>query len=101
MSKGSILGPLTFNNCLIDSTFIIEDFDINNYAKGNTPYMTANKMDHVVESLEEASIKLFNWSSHNLRKGNADKCDALDSTKNTVKLRVEISDIKSSPCEKL
>ena len=58
-------------------------------------------MDGVVKSLEEASNKLFKWFSHNLMISNANKCDLLVSTNNTVNIRVENFDIKNSDSEKL
>ena len=65
---------LLFNISLINLFFIIEDFDIASYADDNTPYVSANNMNGVVKSLEEASIKLFKWFSDNLMKTNADEC---------------------------
>ena len=87
--QGSILVLLVFNISLINLFFIIEDFDIASYADDNTPYVSANNMNGVVKSLEEASIKLFKWFSDNLMKANADECHLLVSTNKTVNIRVE------------
>ena len=66
--QGFILGPLLINIFLINLFFIIEDFDIASFAEDNTLHMSANNMDGVVKSLEEASTKLFEWFSENLIK---------------------------------
>ena len=41
--------------------FIIEDTDIASYADDKTPYVSANKIDGVIKSSEEASEILFKW----------------------------------------
>ena len=69
--------------------FIIEGFDFASYVDDNTPYVSANIMDGVVESLEEASIKLFKRFSDNLMTGNANKCRLLVITNNTLNIRAE------------
>ena len=81
--------------------FIIEDFDIASYADDHTRYVSANNMDGVIKSLEEASNTFFKWFSDNLMKRNANKCHLLVSLNNTVNIRVENFDIKYSDCEKL
>ena len=53
--QGPVLGPLLFNSFLADLFFIINSTDIANYADGNTPYATANDIDSLIASLEEAS----------------------------------------------
>ena len=73
----SILGPLLFNVFLIDLFFIIENTDIASYAGDNTPYISADDIDGVIKSFEEASATLFKWFNDNLMKSNADKCHLL------------------------
>ena len=72
--QGSILGPLLFNIFLTDLFFIANSMDIATYADDNTPYASANHIDSLIASLEEASKSLFTWFDNNLMKSNADKC---------------------------
>ena len=57
--KGSILGLLLFNIFLADLFFILNTVDIANYAIDNMLYATANNIDSLLASLEEASKSLF------------------------------------------
>ena len=73
--------------------FIFEDLDIARYADDNTAYATADNIDGVIKSLEEASEILFKWTNENLMKISTDKCHLLVSTNNTVKIKTRNSDI--------
>ena len=57
--QGSILGSLLFNIFFADLHFILNSTNIANYDDGNTPYTTANDIDSLIASLEEASKSLF------------------------------------------
>ena len=81
--------------------FVIEDTDIANYANANTPYVSADNIDGVIKSLEEASEILFKCFSDNLMKINADKCHLLVTTNNTVKIKTGNFDITNSKNKKL
>ena len=81
--------------------FIIADTDIPSYADDNTPYVNADNIDGVFKSSEEASEILFKWFSDNLMKINADKCDLLVTTSNTVKIKKGNFEITNSKIEKL
>ena len=70
--QGSILEPLLLNTFL-SMFLIIEDLDSASYEGDSTPYMSANNIDGVVKSFEEASNNLFQWFSDNLVKRNASK----------------------------
>ena len=72
--QGSILGPLFFNIHLCDLFFIIEKFDIANFADGNTPYVTGDNISSFVKLLEEVACAIFQWFQDNEMKANADKC---------------------------
>ena len=58
---------------LADLVFIVNSTDIANYADDKTPYATANDIDSLIVSLEEASKSLFTCGDNNLMKSNADK----------------------------
>ena len=55
----SILGPRTFNIHLCDLFFIIEKFDISNFADENAPYVTGDNISSVVKLLEEVASTIF------------------------------------------
>ena len=57
--QGSILRRLLFNIFLADLFFITSTADIASYANDNTPYIVADNIDDLIESLEEASFTLF------------------------------------------
>ena len=63
--QGSILGPLFFNIHLCDLFFIIEKFDIANFADDNTPYDTGDNISSVVKLLEEVTCAIFQWFKDN------------------------------------
>ena len=54
--QGSILGPLLFNIFFADLFLIHSDTDIANFADDNTPYLSAENVENVIESLERASV---------------------------------------------
>ena len=78
---------------------IIEDTDIASYANDNSPYVSADDIDGVIKYLEASEI-LFKWFNDNLMKINADKCQLLVITYNTVKIKIENPDITNSKSEK-
>ena len=99
--QGSILGPLLFNIFLADLFFIVNSTDIANYADDNTPYATANDIDSLIASLEEASKSLFTWFDNNLMKSNADKCHLLVSSNEKVTIKIGSHEIANTKREKL
>ena len=86
---------------LIGMFFITEDTDIASYADDNTPYVSADNINGVVKSLEEAIEVLFKWFNDNLMKIVADKCYLLLSTNNTISINIGNFDIANSQSEKL
>ena len=70
--QGLNLGPILFNNFLIDFFFILEDIDIASYADDNALYLSADNVDGIIKSIEEASKTSFKWFNYNLMKINAD-----------------------------
>ena len=80
MPQGSILRPFLFSIFLADFFLIHSDIDIENFADDNTRYLSAENVEDVIESFEQASVSLLRWFENNLSKGNADKCHFLVST---------------------
>ena len=68
--QGSILGPLLFNVFMCDLFFIVNEIDFASYADDNTPFVSGDRLDDVLVSLENASLKLFDWFSNNQMKAN-------------------------------
>ena len=97
---GLVLVPLLLKIYLADLLFIMDDTDITNYSDGNSPYVTADNIDRVLASLENASNTLYRWFSDNLFKGNADKCHLLVNVKDEVSMKVDDFNIVNSKCEK-
>ena len=62
----------------------MNDIDIANHADDNTPYVTADDLDGVVVSLENASDSSFEWFSDNLFEYNIDKCHLLVNVKDKL-----------------
>ena len=72
-----MLGPHFFNIHLCDLFFMIEKFDIPNFADDNTPYVIGHNISSVVEILEEVACAIFKWLKDNEMKANADKCHVI------------------------
>ena len=86
---------------LADLFFIVYNTDIANYTDDNTPYATANDIDSLIVSLEEASKFLFTWFDNNLMKSNADKCHLLVSSNEKVTIKIGSHEIANTKREKL
>ena len=99
--QSSIAGPLLFNIDMCDLFFIIKDYDVANYADGNTPYLSGKNVEEVLNGLEIVSSNLFQWFTENELKGNASKCHLLISSGENVHVNIGTSQIKNSDCERL
>ena len=93
--QGSILGPSLFNIFLYDLFYSMNETDFASYADENTPYVTGDSLEGVINSLENVSIKLFKWFADNQMKANKDKCHHLISGSENGNI------IGKSICEKL
>ena len=72
-----------------DLFLVLKNVDIANFVDDNTPFTSANNIDHLIDSLEKASSSLFKWFKENLFNGNPDKCHLLvsDNEKHKKKYR--------------
>ena len=75
--------------------------DIANYADDNTPYATANDIDSLIASLEEASKSLFTWFDNNLIKNSPDKFHLLVSSNEKVTIKIGNHEIANTKREKV
>ena len=96
--QGSILSPLLFSIFLTDLFFIANSMDIANYADDNTPYATANDIDSLIASLEEASKSLFTWFDKKVMLINATCWSVLIKT---VTIKIGSHEIANTKREKL
>ena len=71
------------------------------YADDNTPYTSGQKIDNVIRTLENDSVRLFKQFSNNQTKANKDKCHLLLSNKERVAMKIGETEIKSSNGENL
>ena len=99
--QGSILGPLLFNIDLCDMFFILDEYDIANYANDSTSYVSDRNTEEVIASLEEVSKCIFQWFRDREFQGNASKCHVLLSTNKKVHINIGTAQIENSQFEKL
>ena len=92
---------LLFNIDICHLFFIIEDYDIANYADDNTPYLSGKNVEDILNGLENVSSNLFQWFTENELKGNASKCHLLLSSSENAHINIDTSQIKNSDCERL
>ena len=59
------------------------------------------RLDDVLVSLENASLKLFDWFSNNQMKANPDKCHLLMSSTDSIAIKIKDNEILNSESEKL
>ena len=83
------------------SFFIIEKFDIANFADDNTSYVTGDNISSIVKLLEEVAWDIFQWFKDNEIKANADKRHVLLNTSNESTIKINEVQIKTSQSEKL
>ena len=75
--------------------------DIANYADENTPYATANDIDSLIASTEEASKSLRVLFDNNLMKSEAGKCHLLVSSNEKITIKIGSHEIANTKHEKL
>ena len=90
--QGSILGPLLFNAYICDLFFEVRDSEYGSFADDTTPNSCLPEMIPTLEKLKKGIQSMFDWSSENILKANADKCHLIASSK--VPADIQISDLK-------
>ena len=71
--QGFILCPLLLNIFLEGLFFILNKFDVANYADDNLPYTNSSDVNGLLKSLEEAAKELSKWFGDNLMKSDPGK----------------------------
>ena len=100
--QGSILGPLLFNIYICDMFFETpKTIDFAGYADDNTPYTYSKNLEKVLENLQGALEKLFQWFSENYLLANAEKCHLLTSSKTPQDITIFNTKIPSKENVKL
>jgi len=79
---------------------LIDEIDIASYADDNTPYATGH-CPIVINKLEAACKKLFEWFKNNGMKANPTKCNFLSSLEEKTQICLEKCSIKTSASQKL
>ena len=99
--QGSILGPFLFNIFLCDLFFIVNEIGFAGYTDDNTLFASSDRLDDILDSLENESLKLFDWFSYNQMKVNRDKCHLLTSTFASIVIKIKDIEILNSKSEEL
>ena len=97
----SILGPRLLNLFLSDLFLFVKEADIVSCADDNTLYVCSEKVDVILEKLEEVGKILFEWFSNNFLKANADKRHLILSTDKPFSINIDNEVIKNDNNKKL
>ena len=79
----------------------MNETDFASYVDDNTPYVTDDSIESVINSLENVSIKLFKWFADNQMKANKDKFHLLISGSKNITINVDGNIIAKRICENL
>ena len=86
---------------MCDLFFIVNEIDFASYADDNTPFVSGDSLQDVLDSLENASLKLFDWFSSNQMKANPDNCHLFTSATASITIEIKGNEILNSESEKL
>ena len=79
----------------------MNETDFSSYVDDNTPYVTGDSTEDVINSLENVSVILFKWFPGNQMKANKEKCHLLISCSENITINVDGNIIGKSISEKL
>ena len=86
---------------MYDLFFTVNETDFASYADDNTPLLSGDRLDDVLDSLENASLKLSDWFSGKQMKANPDKFHLLTSATASIVIKMKHNEILNSESEKL
>ena len=99
--QGFILCPLLLNIFLEGLFFILNKFDVANYADDNLTYTNSSDVNGLLKSLEEAAKELSKWFGDNLMKSDPVKFYLLVTTNDNVVIQVGNCQMKNIKRKKL
>ena len=79
---------LLFNIFLCDLFWIMCEIDFASEADDNTPYVSGDSIDDVIELFEDVSINLFKWFLDNQLKANSNKIHSITSKQSCTNLKI-------------
>ena len=85
---------------MCDMFLILNTVYFTGYADDNTPFVVANNIKVVIQSLEEVGENLITWFSNSQMKLTPDKCQLPLITEEHTTLKIGSLDTKNSLCEK-
>ena len=86
---------------MYDLFFTVTETDFACYADDNTSFLSGDRLGDVLDSLENASLKLSNWFSDKQMKANRDKSHLLTSATAPIPIKMKHNEILNSEREKL
>ena len=101
--QSSILGPLLFNIYVSAICFLKrqECWFFVGYADNSTPYTCSSNIEEVLENLQGALERLFQWFPANHLAANAGKCHVLPSSKITSNIAISNTTVRREQKVKL
>ena len=86
---------------MYDLFFIVNEIDLPSFEDDNTPYLSGDRLDDVLVSLENALLKVSDWFSDKQMKANLDKFHLLASATASIAIKMKDNEILNSESEKL